>query len=460
MTYPFTPSSRRPDRGSAKKIAVVGAGISGLGAAWGLSRRHQVVLYEAAEYLGGHANTVEIEIGGRPIAVDTGFIVYNEHNYPKLTRLFRELDVPTAPSDMSFAVSIGRGRVEYEGSLAGLFAQPANALRPAHWRMLGDLVRFYRTAPALLDTCGQDEPTLGEMLEAGGYSEVFARRHMLPIGAAIWSASLDGIRDFPARSFVRFFVNHGLFNFTERPAWRTVVGGSREYVRRLGLPFICSVRHGTPVVGLRRTARGVEVRDAAGGRDLFDEVVLATHADRALAILGQAATAREREILGGFGYSTNRAVLHRDPRLMPRRRRVWASWNYLAESGGPDDDRVAVSYWMNRLQNLATPEPIVVTLNPVSEPAPDKRFAEFLYRHPQFDRATLAAQASLPAIQGMGRVWFCGSYCGNGFHEDGLEAGLAVARALGVAPSWGDSVPTMSPAAAAVLPRPTPRAAA
>ncbi len=434
------------------KIAIVGSGISGLSAAWMLARKHEVTLYEAADRLGGHANTVDIELDGCKTPVDTGFIVYNEHNYPNLTRLFDALGVLTDASDMSFAVSLGAGRYEYFGSLPGFFAQPANLFRPGHWRMLRDLVRFYREAPTLLSQSPHREPSLGEVLAKGGYSEAFASNHLLPMVSAIWSSSLDRVLDFPARTFVSFFVNHGLFSLGERPQWRTVDGGSRAYVRRLAEPFRHRVRLAAPVMSLRRTPAGIVLRDGGGHEDCFDQIVLATHGDQALAILGAAATQEERRILGAFRYQTNRAILHRDQRLMPRRRRVWASWNYLAETGAGATRAVAVSYWMNRLQKLDSDQQVFVTLNPIREPAAELTHAAFQYDHPQFDEAALAAQRELPQIQGLDRVWFCGSYLGYGFHEDGAQAGLAVAAALGAPAPWAASIVPMSPAAEAATP--------
>jgi len=441
------------------KIAIVGAGVSGLGAAWLLSREHEVVVYEAADYLGGHANTRDIEVEGRSVAVDTGFIVYNERNYPHLTKLFDAIGVATEASDMSFAVSLDKGAIEYEGSPRGLFAQPGNMVSPSHWRMLLDAKRFYETAPALLEAANDHDPTLDQVLRDGGYSQAFAERHLLPMAAAIWSSPLAEIGSFPARSFVRFFVNHALFEMTSRPQWRTVTGGSREYVRRLAAPFADRVRLKTPVIGLRRTPLGVWVRDALGNEERFDQLILATHGDQSLAILGDQATGPERQILRSFAYQPNRAVLHCDPTLLPRRRRVWASWNYLAERAAQTDGALCVSYWMNRLQNLPVRTPVVVTLNPTHEPDPEKVFAEIPYRHPQFDHAALRAQTALPEIQGQERTWFCGSYCGYGFHEDGLEAGFAVAAALGVEVPWADQVYPTSPAAQVARPLATALAA-
>ncbi len=442
------------------KIAVVGAGISGLGAAWALSGRHRVTVFEASDHLGGHANTRTIAVEGRSLPVDTGFIVYNEANYPQLTRLFRHLGVASEASDMSFSVSLDGGRVEYEGSLPGLAVQPLNLLRPGYLAMLRDLLRFYRTAPAILDDPRADEMTLGELLAAGRYSRRFAEEHILPMGAAIWSSTLEGMRDFPARSFVRFFVNHRLFDLDRRPSWRTVTGGSREYVQRLSAGFANRVRIKAPVTGLRRTQSGVVLRSPYGGEESFDHVILATHADQALRILGAEATVEEQRVLGAFRYQENLAVLHGDTSLMPKRRRAWASWNYLADGARADGPRrVCVSYWMNRLQNLPVASPVIVTLNPPRPPDAGKTYGSFSYDHPQFDAAALRAQARIPFIQGERRTWFCGSYCGNGFHEDGLQAGLAVARALGATWPWDADVVPASPAARIVQPFEPPLAA-
>ncbi|MDH3595398.1 MAG: FAD-dependent oxidoreductase [Rhodospirillales bacterium] len=441
------------------KIAVVGGGISGLSTAWLLARKHEVSLFESANYLGGHSNTVDVLLGGRVVPVDTGFIVYNERNYPNLTQLYAALGVATVASDMSFSVSLDAGGFEYFGSAPGLFAQPANLMRPDFWRMFRDLLRFYREAPRLVARRDLDRVTLGELLAEGGYSDVFAHRHLLPMAAAIWSSTLDDILAFPAQTFVRFFENHGLFNLGERPQWRSVLGGSRRYVDALCAPFRHRVHLASPIVAVWRTPAGVFLRDAAGREQSFDQLVIATHADQALAMLGPDAAAEESRVLGAFRYQENRAVLHRDPALMPRRRRAWASWNYLAEGSAETTRRVAVSYWMNRLQRLGTTRDVFVTLNPLHEPAPNLTFGDYTYHHPQFDRAALLAQERLPSIQGLNRVWFCGSYCGYGFHEDGLQAGLAVAAALGQPAPWAADVTPMSPAWRAVTPS-TPAMAA
>ena len=406
-----------------KKIAVAGAGISGLAAAWLLARRHDVTLFEAENRLGGHSHTV---MAGE-IPVDTGFIVYNEPAYPNLTALFQHLGVATQQSDMSFSVSLDSGRLEYSGSnLTGLFAQPANLLRPRFWAMLRDIARFYREAPAALHQLG--EARLDEYLRMAGFGAAFCEDHLYPMIAAIWSTPAGQAGALPAASFIRFCENHGLLRMTGRPAWRTVTGGSREYVSKLRADFRGQVMTRRPVVGLREIPGGVALRDALGVTERFDEVVLAMHADQALRLL-EDATPEERDVLGAFRYTRNEAVLHQDPRLMPRRHAAWAAWNYAA--GSTSDEPVAVTYWMNALQTLPGSRDYFVTLNPHIEPAPAHVLHRQTYEHPVFDVPALRAQKQLWNLQGMKHRWFCGAYFGAGFHEDGLQAGLAVAEALG-----------------------------
>jgi predicted NAD/FAD-binding protein len=425
------------------RIAVIGSGIAGLGAAWALDPRHEVVLYEAEDRLGGHAQTVDVDDDGRAVPVDTGFIVYNEPNYPNLVRLFNAIGLPTEWSDMSFSISVGDGEFEFRSRASGLFAQRSSAFRPGTWRMLWDFRRFCRDAPEILSSGSRE--SLGEYLDRRGYSEEFRVDLLLPMTAAIWSSGLDGMLAFPVTTLVRFLSSHALLQVGDRPRWRTVTGGSREYVARLRAGLRGRVRLATAVVAVRRDAAGVVVRDARGGSDWFDQVVFATHADTALAILGPDATRDERAVLGAFGFQDNEAVLHRDPSLMPRRRAVWSSWNYLAQGRGePDRSKpVSLTYWMNRLQNLDTRRPVFVTLNPFREPRGE--VMRFRYAHPQFDRAAVDAQGSLASLQGVRRTWFAGAWSGYGFHEDGLRSGLEVAAALGSPARWGVmSRPTLS----------------
>ncbi len=414
-----------------QKIAIVGAGVSGLSAAWLLSQAHDVSVYEGQSRLGGHSHTVDAPTAGAPIPVDTGFIVYNAVNYPNLVALFDHLDVPTKPSNMGFAVSLDGGRMEYGGdNLLTLFSQWRNAVSPRFWSMLKDLLRFYREAPGDVAALEGDLTSLGDYLDAHGYGEAFQNDHILPQAAAIWSASARDIRDFPAAAFIRFCENHGLLKIADRPVWRTVDGGSRAYVSRLAAPFAGRIRLGAAVVAVGRGPEGLRVRDSLGGEDHFDQVVIATHADEGLALL-EAPSPAQRTILGAFGYSRNEAVLHGDVGLMPRRQGLWSAWNYLGRTAPGGDRQLCVTYWMNRLQSLPAHTPLFVTLNPVVPPDPAKVIRTDLYTHPRFDAAALRAQKQLWSLQGEGGVWWCGAYFGSGFHEDGLQAGLATAEAIG-----------------------------
>ena len=434
------------------RIAVIGSGIAGLGAAWLLRSRHEVVLYEAADRLGGHSNTVDAPAaGGGTQPVDTGFIVLNDRTYPNLLALFRHLDVDTRPSTMSFSVSADDGRLEYCGDgVGGLFAQPYNFMRAGHYRMVADLLRFYRQAPSVLDDSDAPGITLGQYLKERRYGRSFVYDHLLPMSAAIWSCSCAEILRFPLQSYLSFCQNHGLLSIANRPQWLTVVGGSREYVRRIAAPMQRRLRLGVPVARVTRLAHGVVVRDASGHEDRFDHAVLACHADQALTMMADPAE-DERRILSAFRYQRNRAVLHQDEGLMPRRRRVWSSWNYLSTRAGDPSQSVSVTYWMNRLQSLDMDNPLFVSLNPLREPDPARTLRAFSYEHPVFDHGATAAQAAMGDIQGRDRVWFCGAYCGHGFHEDGLASGLAVAEAIGARRPW--RVAEVSPAGEDARPR-------
>ncbi|HEY0919551.1 NAD(P)/FAD-dependent oxidoreductase [Devosia sp.] len=411
-----------------RTIAVVGSGIAGLAAAWLLSRRHRVTLYEEAARPGGHSNTVTVEGPRGPVAVDTGFIVYNERNYPNLTALLAHLEVPSDASDMSFAASLDGGRVEYSsGGLAGLIGHPGNLVRPGYWLMLRDIVRFYREAPQAVVVEGE---TLGAYLDANGYTPSFIEEHLLPMGAAIWSTTAREMRAYPFASFVRFFASHGLLELVNRPKWRTVRGGSRSYVAAM-LRDIAEVQLATPVGAIvRRPSGGVEIFDRLGRGRVFDNVVIAAHADQALAMLADP-DADERRLLGAFAYTDNLAVLHSDPALMPRRRHVWASWNYIGQRDSDEDRQLCVTYWMNRLQNLDPSQELFVTLNPTRPVAAGRLHQAIGYTHPLFDQKAIAAQQQLWRLQGRRNTWFAGSYFGHGFHEDALQAGLAAAELAG-----------------------------
>jgi predicted NAD/FAD-binding protein len=416
--------------GRQLRIAVIGSGISGLAAAWLLSKRHRVTLFETNRYFGGHSNTVEAPGPSVPIPVDTGFIVYNDRTYPNLVALFEHLSVPTAPSSMSFAVSLDDGAYEYSGSgVTGLFGQRRNILRPSHYRMTADILRFFRESPRILDDPSIADASLGSYIASNGYSSAFVHRHILPMAAAIWSTPSARVLDYPVASFVRFFQNHGLLQATNQPTWRTVRGGSREYVRRILADFSGDQRLAAGVTRIERSDTGVDIL-AGSERQTFDSCVIATHADDALALLAEP-TAAERETLGAFSYTANRAILHRDPAQMPKRRRVWSSWNYLGSAAGGERD-LSLTYWMNNLQPLGVGAgDIFVTLNPRRTIDPRTIVYAVDYNHPVFDARATRAQGALWSLQGRHRTWFCGSYFGYGFHEDGLQAGLAVAEQLG-----------------------------
>ncbi|HYF20084.1 MAG TPA: FAD-dependent oxidoreductase [Ramlibacter sp.] len=419
--------------GGPLRIAVVGAGISGLSCAWLLSERHHVEVFEADARIGGHSHTVEAPCGPSRVPVDTGFIVYNEPAYPNLTALFRHLEVPTRPSDMSFSVSLDQGALEYAGTdLGGLFAQRRNLLRPRFWRMLRELLRFYREAP--VDAAEFGDLPLDAYLDLRGYGRALRDDHLYPMGAAIWSSSAADIGQYPVGAFVRFCENHGLLKVTGRPVWRTVDGGSREYVRRLSAGFADRIHRDEPVMAVGRAPDGVRLQTRGGHwTGSFDHVVLAAHADQSLGMLLEP-TDDERRLLGAFPYSRNLAVLHSDPALMPRRRAAWCSWNYLADRATPAAPPT-VTYWMNRLQahlpQGPLARPLFVSLNPAVAPRPEHLIRTEVYEHPRFDPAAIAAQRELWSLQGRQRTWFCGAWFGSGFHEDGLQAGLAVAEALG-----------------------------
>lgn len=434
-------------------VAVIGSGAAGLAAAWGLLRGGaSVTLFEQDARIGGHANTVTHDWGDGPRAVDTGFIVYNEHNYPNLTGLFATLGVETAATDMSFSASFNDGGFEYSGSgIGGLLARRRNALSPSFWRMVRDIVRFYKEAPALISQAGNLDLTLGEFLDRNGFSKSFANQHLLPMAAAIWSSPCLDMGRYPAQTFVRFFSNHGLLSLGERPQWRTVKGGSQTYVSRLLAQARPQIRRGVGVAQVRRTGAGVIVTERDGTAHKFSAVVMACHAPQTRVLLADQ-TPHEDAILSSFRTEDNLAVLHTDQSLMPRRKRAWASWNYIEAPQA--QGRPSVSYWMNTLQPLGTDKPVFVTLNPGRPLAAEKVLDSFTYAHPVFDSTAIAAQSRVSGIQGDGGVYYAGAWMGYGFHEDGIESGLAAAEAItGVRRPWAfDPAQARVPGAAQPLP--------
>ena len=419
------------------KIAVIGSGIAGLSCAYRLAQaRQDVTLFEAGSYFGGHSNTVDVALDGATFGVDTGFLVFNERTYPNLVGLFDELGVETAPSEMSFSVKLARAgasSLEWAGaSLDTVFAQRANLLDPRFLRMLADILRFNRQASALVNAdAGITGIALGDWLDAQGYSIQFRHWYLLPMAACIWSCPAEQMLAFPLASFVRFCHNHGLLQVRDRPQWRTVKGGSRNYVDKM-LAAIPSRRLLTPVRSVLRgsgAARPVRI-DSAAGVEHFDQVVLACHSDQALTLLGDA-SADERSALAAIRYQANCAVLHTDTSCLPARRKAWSAWNYqsnaVTSSVTPD---VCVHYLLNMLQPLPCSTPLIVSLNPIDAPDPASVLAQFDYAHPVFDQGAIAAQARIERHQGVQNTWFAGAWTGYGFHEDGLKSGLAVAASL------------------------------
>jgi predicted NAD/FAD-binding protein len=435
------------------RVAVIGTGIAGNAAAWTLSKRYPVTVYDREIRPGGHSHTVTIDYDGTQLAVDTGFIVYNELNYPDLTELFANLGVETVESCMSFAVTADAGRFEWKGggnswgeTASGLFAQPRNLLSPSYLWMLRDILTFNNQSTEDYKAGRLAGLTLGEYFRQNHFAPRLLTDYLAPMGAAIWSAPASEMLDFPAENFVAFFSNHRLLQY-DHPVWRTVKGGSRRYVEKLTSAFRDRLRLGCAVTSIERTPHGVVVNDSHGRSDTYDHLVIASHSDQALAMLSDADDS-ERAILGAIGYSPNTVYLHRDIRLMPKRKRAWASWNFLRwQREGVADNDVAVTYWMNRLQDIDNDKPLFVSLNPPFAPAPELTFGKYMCEHPQYNAAAFAAQKRLNEIQGRRHTWFCGAWTGYGFHEDGLRSGLAVAEALGAVAPWREPPPELAQAA-------------
>jgi predicted NAD/FAD-binding protein len=415
-------------RGAPRRIAVIGGGISGMGAAYFLSKTHQVVLFEDENRLGGHARTVTAgKFGDQP--VDTGFIVFNYVNYPHLTRLFEELNVPIADSDMSFAASIDGGRIEYGlRTIRTVFAQKRNVGRPAFLRMIKDIVTFDKRA---LEVADDPHVTIGDFLARLGTGPWFRDYYILPLSGAIWSTPSQKILDFPAQALVKFFQNHALLSATGQHKWFTVDGGSVEYVTRLSARLTAAgveTRSGARVVGVRRVDEGVLVRTEGGEWEPFDDVVFATHSDDALSLLADSSQA-ERAALGAVKYQPNEAVLHADESLMPTRKACWASWNYCEEKGG-SRDKIDLTYWMNSLQPIPKDDPMFVTLNSTRPIREELIYDTVSFSHPVYDLAAQTGREQIRAMQGLRNTWFCGAWMKNGFHEDGLASAFDVAEAM------------------------------
>ncbi|MEJ5125666.1 FAD-dependent oxidoreductase [Comamonas sp. MYb21] len=427
-----------------QRIAVIGSGISGLAAAAHLARSqtsHRVCLLEGGSHFGGHANTVDLSLDGITHGVDTGFLVFNHRTYPLLTQLFQDLAVDTVASEMSFSVQVpganGASALEWSGrSLASVFAQKRNLLRPRFWGMLRDIARFNRLTTEIAERQAEAEMTasIAAFLDQHRFSAAFRSDYLLPMLGCIWSCPTDQMLHFPIATMIRFCHNHGLIQVRDRPQWYSVRGGSRQYVRRLLARLTQDGRHearlNTPVLGLQRHPQGVMLQMAQGS-EWFDAVVLACHSDQALRLLGDGATAAERAVLGSIRYQPNEAVLHTDSAVLPRRQAAWAAWNYeRAAASSAEQAGVCLHYLINRLQPLPWQQPVVVSLNPARPIAADQVHARIQYSHPVFDQAAIDAQRQLPQLQGQLRTWFCGAWCGYGFHEDGLRSGLAAAQSL------------------------------
>ncbi|RLW55770.1 MAG: hypothetical protein B6D76_02605 [gamma proteobacterium symbiont of Stewartia floridana] len=430
-----------------KRIGIVGSGIAGLSAAWLLKNRYQVDLYEQNDYVGGHTHTIEVPEGNDRIPIDTGFIVYNEPNYPLLTKLLDHLQVETQNTDMSFAVSIDSGSLEYAGdNLKKLFAQRQNLINFQFLSMIKDILRFNKQCQNHIH---QDDYniSLGDFLDLHGYNHQFRYNYLLPMAAAIWSCPTNTMLSFPFNSFAQFFRNHGLVRIKNRPQWKTLVGGSWQYVKVMAGALGSRVKTNQSVASVRRTTDGVEITTESGHKETYDALIIASHADQAISLL-ENPNPLEAELLGRFRYQDNTVYLHTDSALMPRLRDVWSSWNYIAEDDLKTQQRaVSVSYWMNRLQRLNAEKDYFVSLNPLQSPQEDHLIEKMVYQHPVFDSGAMWAQQQLAEIQGKQKIWYCGSYFGYGFHEDALSSSVQVAASLGVQVPWSkqSEVTTLQP---------------
>ncbi|OQX38006.1 MAG: hypothetical protein B0D91_05395 [Oceanospirillales bacterium LUC14_002_19_P2] len=423
------------------EFAVIGAGVSGLVTAWLLSRHHDVALIEQNQWFGGHTHTVPVDDPVGLMGIDTGFIVFNRKNYPHLSSFFDHLKVDCQAVPMTFSASIGQGDIEYAGdNLDTLFAQRSKLFSPSHWRMIADILKFNARAREDLSSGIDPDLSLRDYLNQLRLGDGVRDHYLLPMAAAIWSCPLATMLEFPAASFLRFFANHGLLSVSDRPQWYSVKGGSQAYVQAVLAQLTGPRFSDSPVERVEHDGQVYRIHTASGNQILAENVVFGCHADEALALLGERATEDEQALLSCFRYQENTAWLHTDERLMPERRKVWSSWNYLADyrlAGRP----VSVTYWMNILQKL--PEGArnyLVSLNPLSEPAQDKVIKRITWNHPVFDREAMRAQASLKDLQGKNNRWFCGSYFGYGFHEDGIRSAVELCNAMGIKAPWQEVI--------------------
>ena len=412
------------------KVAIIGSGISGLSCAWLLSKQHNVTIYEKNDYLGGHSNTQTIQTFGdnKHINVDTGFIVFNEQNYENLNALFNILNVKTYSTDMSFAVSMQNGQFEYGGeNLSTLFAQKKNLFKLDFWLMLFDIIRFYKQAEK--DINKFNDKTLQEYLNEKSYSSSFIKNHLYPMAASIWSAPINEIKNFPFKNFINFFKNHGLLQISNRPKWKTVLNGSREYIKKIVTASNLKIFTSKGIKKISREKGKVYIYDGKK-RIYFDHIVLACHSDQALNLI-EDPSKEELSYLSKIKYQRNNVWLHSDESFMPKNNLTWSSWNYIDLGSDKTDEKLCVTYWMNKLQNLNTNDQIFVSLNPPKDPEHKKVYKNIKYSHPIFKHETIVGQKGLTSIQGKNNLWFCGAYHGNGFHEDGIKSGLFVAERIG-----------------------------
>ena len=425
------------------RIAVVGSGIAGLSAAWLLHKEHEVTLLEKDNRFGGHAHTIKVkqDAATDPVSVDSGFIVYNNYNYPNLIGLFDALEVKTQGTEMSFGLSLSDGHFEYAGSLRGLFAQPLNFMKPKYWRLLADLFRFYRTATKEVERGPTDE-TLEQLMIRMRLSKTFINEHMLPMAAAIWSCPSQTVMQFPARSFIKFMNNHKLLDFSGRPVWRTVSGGSQEYVSKIIQELGSNARCNISIEKIQRLQKGAMIHIEDEEPEFFDKVILATHANDSLNLLSDASD-EEHSILSQFSFQENKVILHSQSSYMPKRRATWSAWNYISNTSKHAE--LCVTYWMNKLQSLPEKFPLFVTLNPFKDYPIEKPLREFTYFHPVFNQNAIDAQNQLSAIQGPSHTYFCGAWTRFGFHEDGILSAVAIAKAFDVTIPWDSPTPACHP---------------